>query len=248
MQRIILLFIGCLILTSCRGTTSQVDEGVKEENISLINEYEKEINRLKNENFELKERLAKASAKDIEVPTEEVSEVSPNPEELIIIDNYQFRISIKGTKNLEDGVILIMESLGKDEDVTWMKVWDKIDVTELAINSEPSIFNEEVYIVVDGSLYIINAEDGEVRMVVEDVGKSYSAPVMNKDGIVFTIGQYEPYVTAIDSNGSILWQITDEAFSHAWKHELVNGDLVVDVMSGTYTMNNDGSIFSFVAD
>lgn len=250
MRKMFLIILCCVILSSCSDSdTSTVVEDDKELQIeSIVEDYEEKLNTLNEENKNLAAQLDSLSEKYRELQNEERPEVIVDSDDLMIVDGNRFRISMAGGKVLEDGVAIIFESYDEDNYLTWLKIWEGIDVTELSLISQPTLYQDKVYIVVDGNLNILNLETGKTVMVINNVGKSDAAPVIDEDGTVFTIGQYEPYVTAINEEGNKIWQITDEELTHAFKIEIVDDLLQVETLNGMFILTLDGEIESFTND
>jgi len=247
---IISIVISCLVFSSCSSSDKNYEDqsDLDVQMDSLRNEYEEKINLLIEDNTNLESQVDGLHDRIRELFNEEKPEVLIDSDDLISIDENKFRIAMAGGKVLEDGVIVIFELYDEDNYLIWLKTWEHIDVTELSLNSYPTVFQGDLYIVVDGSLNIIDLITGDTKMIVDDVGKSEAAPVIDENGTVFTIGQYEPFVTAIDNEGEIIWQIRDKELTHAYEIKIDNDVLLVETLSGTCTLTKDGEINSISKD
>lgn len=250
MRKIFLVFLCCVILSSCSDSnTKTVVEDDKELQIeSIIEDYQDKLNTLNEENKNLAAQLDRLSERYRELLNEERPDVIVDSDDLMIVDGNRFRISIAGGKVLEDGVIIIFESYDAENYLSWLKIWEGIDVSELSLISQPTFYQDKVYIVVDGDLNILNLETGKTVMVINNVGKSDAAPVIDEDGTVFTIGQYAPYVTAINEEGIKIWQITDEELTHTIKVDIVDDLLQVETLRGMFILTKDGKVERFTDD
>lgn len=246
MRGLLVVLMCTVVLISCAdsGSSTIVEDDCKQQIEVIVNEYEEELNSLDREIDSLSSRLDEMTEKYMDLLAEEKPEVIVDTDDLLLVGDNIFRISSAGAKVLEDGLIIILECYEKDYSLRWIEVWKGIQVTELSIYSQPIIFKDTLYIVVDGNLNIISVETGETLKIVEEVGKSFSSTVIDVNGTIYTIGQYEPYVTAIDASGNILWQIRDEVLCYACEVEIVGNRLKVETLSGIFILTMDGNIES----
>lgn len=122
----------------------------------------------------------------------------------------------------------------------WIKPWEGIHISEVPPYSQFVIKDEILYIVVSGTLYTLNAETGEVYWSVGDVGHAFVAPLVDEDGKIFTVGQYTPYISAVDPDGNVLWQERDSELNGAGDIYLDDDALVVQCLAGTFRYSKDG--------
>lgn len=240
----VLLCFGCIFLIACNKTQSITEkpEISTEKMESIVNEYENNIDQLIEENAELKLELEKMTEALEDLKEKNKAEVIVDTNDLISVDNHKFRISFAGQEVLEDGIVIVLEAYDSENHVSWIKTWEGIQVSELPLISQPAIYEKKVYIVIDGNLNIINLKTGEILNIIEAVGHSDASPIVDQMGTVFTIGQYKPYVTAINVEGKIIWQINDEEFLNAYGIELIDHMLHIKTFNGIYILDKDGAI------
>lgn len=238
------LCFSCIFLIACNKTQNITEkpEISTEEMESIVNEYESNIDQLVEENADLKLELKKMTDVLEELKEKNKTEVIVDTHDLISVDGHKFRISFAGQAVLEDGIIIVLEAYDSENQVSWIKTWEEIQVSELPLISHPAIYDKKVYIVIDGNLNIINLKTGEILNIIETVGHSDASPIIDPKGTVFTIGQYKPYVTAINTKGRIIWQIKDDEFLNAYGIELIDQMLHIKTFNGTYILNKDGVI------
>jgi hypothetical protein len=87
----------------------------------------------------------------------------------------------------------------------WEKSWKNIMQTELPVASSYTIWNNTVYIEVEGNLYAADLYTGAIKWKDVGVGAT-DAPVVDQDGTIYCSGFYGPDITAITQDGKIKWQ------------------------------------------
>jgi hypothetical protein len=240
----LLLCFCCIFLIACNKPQNLAEkpERSTEEMESILNEYENNIDQLIEENADLKLQLEKMTEALEDLKEKDTTEIIVDTKDLITVDGHRFRISYAGQEVLEDGIVIVLEAYDSENQVLWIKTWEGIQVSELPLISQPSIYENKIYIVIDGNLNIINLKTGEILKTIETVGHSDASPMIDQKGTVFTIGQYKPYVTAINAEGKIIWQIEDDKFLNAYAIELIDQMLQIKTFNGTYILNKDGAV------
>jgi outer membrane protein assembly factor BamB len=229
MKKGILVVLMVVLLTGCLGNNdvdaSKLEADIEAKNVEIaklnetITELEGKIEYLRN--------LLGSTEKDIF-------------DSKVQVGDMYFQYYSTGGKYLEDGIVLILEAYDENQELIWIKPWEGIHISEVAPYSPFVIRDDILYIVVSGTLYTINVDTGEVHWSVEDVGHSSVAPLVDEDGRIFMVGQYTPYISAVDANGSILWRERDKELNGSAEISFENGTLLVKCLKGTFRYSKDG--------
>jgi outer membrane protein assembly factor BamB len=228
-KKVMLIFLMAVLLNGCSNNNDvnarnlEADIEAKNEEIARLNETISELEG----RIEYLRSLLGSTEKDIFDSRVQVGDMY-----------YQYYSA--GGKYLEDGIVLILEAYDENQDIIWIKPWEGIHISELDPYSPFIIRDDILYIVVSGDLYTINVNTGEVYWSVEEVGHSSVAPLVDEDGQIFTIGQYTPYITAIDSQGKIIWQESDNELNGAGDIKFDNDTLIVECLAGTFIYSKNG--------
>jgi hypothetical protein len=246
LQSMVLLLIIVLLV----GCNDSVDNEIGTEK---INQYESNIKKLTDENATLlieKEELVSEYNELMEINNElradntnlkeETVEDEVDIDAFIVVDEYKYKISFLGGRYLEDGIIIMLEAYSNKDEQIWIKTWNGIQVSELATHSEMEVYNGKVYIVVDGVLNIIDNETGYTRLMISDLGKSFQKPVIDKEGNIYVVGQYNPYLTVINNQGVVLWQVNEDEYAWADNVEVFEDRIELRTISGVYKFTLDG--------
>jgi hypothetical protein len=102
----------------------------------------------------------------------------------------------------------------------------------------------EVYIVVDGVLNIIDNETGNTRLMIPGLGKSFHKPIIDEEGNVYVVGQYNPFLTVINNQGEVLWQVNEDEYAWANSVEILEDRIELSTISGVYQFTFDGERIS----
>lgn len=159
-----IIIILILLVTSC--TTADVEEEVKEssnfqdEMMALKADLEERLEVLGSENDRLKKEISDIQKKHNKEIIDLKSSIIVDKDDLFQVDNHTFRIDIIGKEILEDGVIVILEGYDGLK-LQWVKTWESIQVAELALISGLTLWEDKVYVVVDGNLNIIDLVSGK---------------------------------------------------------------------------------------
>ena len=229
MKKGILVFLMAILLTGCSGN-NDVDASKLEAVIEVKNE---EIAKLNETITELEGRIK--NLRSLLGSTEK--EIFDSK---VQVGDMYFQYYSTGGKYLEDGIVLILEAYDENQELIWIKPWEGIQISELDPYSPLIIRDDILYIVVSGDLYTINVNTGEVYWSVEDVGHSSVAPLVDDEGKIFTIGQYTPFISAVDSEGIIMWQVRDEEFWGVNSIEFEGDSLVIECLAGTCRFSKSG--------
>jgi outer membrane protein assembly factor BamB len=229
MKKVIMIFIIAVLLSGCVNNSDTAEPDLN----SKIDVKNEEI-------AELKENISELEFR-IEYLRKQLSSTEKDIfDSRVQVGDMYYQYYSTGGKYLEDGIVLILEAYDENQEVIWIKPWEGIQITELDPYSPFIIRDDILYIVVSGSLYTINVNTGEVYWSVEDVGHSHVAPLVDDEGKIFTIGQYTPYITAIDSEGEIIWQERDNELNGAGDIKFDNETLIVECLAGTFMYSKNG--------
>jgi len=241
------LIIG-LLLTGCAGSSLEIDEQLKD----ITQSYEEKIDDLESK-YELelnkKDEVIAHIEKNVEEVTREhrklldelkVKEDNFNKTISPVEDKF-VRLYSEGSKYLEDGIVCILEVYDSSMDLTWMASWNGLQVSELATYSEYNVVNGVLYIVVDGMLYTMDFITGEELWTLDDIGYPFVAPLIDQEGMIFTICQYAPYISAIDSKGNLLWQENSDLLYGTNKIEFDGDYLLIDCFEGIIKYDKKGN-------
>ena len=229
MKKGILVFLIAVLLTGCSGNNDvdaiklEADIEAKNDEIAKLNETITELEG----RIEYLRSLLDSTEKDIF-------------DSKVQVGDMYFQYYSTGGKYLEDGIVLILEAYDENQELIWIKPWEGIQISELDPYSPFIIIDDILYIVVSGDLYTINVNTGEVYWSVEDVGQSSVAPLVDDEGKIFTIGQYTPFISAVDSEGTIIWQVRNEEFWAANSIEFEGDSLVIECLAGTFRFSKSG--------
>jgi len=238
----LLLFVGCTRQNVDDNAKSEVIDDLREQ-IEVLNEqYDEEINTL-NEKIELLTVDNEELLQSVEEPIT-IVDAERKTQDVIERDNKHFKLYSAGTTYLEDGIIIILESYTDDMDMNWIYTWNRIDVGTLDTHSDIEVSDDKVYIVVNDELNVLDAITGNLIMSAKDVGMSGERPLIDSEGTVYVLGQFDPYVSAIDKFGNVLWQLNDEKLYGSQKGRINNGVIEFSTMNGDVKVNVDGEIIS----
>lgn len=149
-------------------------------------------------------------------------------QETINVDSYTVNVSLYA----ED----------ENQNRLWSREWDSIQLTELPPVSSYVIYNENVYIEVQGALYALDIYTGKELWNEITVG-SIKHPVIDTDGTIYCSGYYGPFITAISDDGKIKWQLNsnpkDEDNNKIyWPYDIIiNEDTIYVMFDGTQNPN-----------
>ena len=205
MKKVTMILIVVVLLSGCvndRGNTEHDLNAMIDEKNQEIAELNKTVSELEGRIEYLRSQLSK-------------TDKSISDSKVQVGDKY-YQYYTAGGRYLEDGIVLILEAYDENQELLWIKPWEGIQISEVSPYSKFVIRDEILYIVVSGTLYTINTETGEVYWSVDEIGHSDAAPLVDDYGNIFTIGQYPPYISAIDENGNILWQERDSELHGAY--------------------------------
>ncbi|SHI05751.1 NADase-type glycan-binding domain-containing protein [Clostridium grantii] len=109
-------------------------------------------------------------------------------------------------------------ALNENGDKVWERNWDNLELTELDVMS-PITETEDgiIYVEVYSKLYAIERSTGNELWGDVLVGSGI-APLVDKDGTIYCIGYYGPFITAISPDGSVKW--TRDYEEIYWPYEL----------------------------
>lgn len=252
MRSIIICIILFVILAGCskNGEYIEVTQHQKEmkelqavaDNIlaNQKSENEKEmvvknqrIKYLESQMSEIEQQVKKLSANE-HIFDEDFVEVS--------YEDMTIRQSTAGSKNLEDGIICVLQAFDKDKELVWIQSWGGLQVSELPTFSKVSIVEDRIYIVVCKELSALDVNTGEIIWSVADTGSDYEAPIVSDEGVIYVAGQYAPYLTAVDKEGTVLWKIEAEELLGANSLTLHDAYLSVKCNNGVVKVGKDGTI------
>lgn len=155
-----------------------------------------------------------------------------------------YSLTTYGTEYLEDGVVLILIVYNQNNEISWSKSWNRIDITELAFHSPVTVNKDTLYIVVDNTMYSFDTKTGEKYLEVKDVGSSEKEPLLDDSGKIYLISQIKPYITAVSKDGNVIWQNSHDSLLGAYDICLENNYLNVKTIGGEYTIDLNGKLLS----
>lgn len=136
-----------------------------------------------------------------------------------VIDRGNISLNINESVNQEKASIdLSISGVDNTGKQVWERSWKDVLLTELDPYSETASFNNTAYIEISGMLYGLNMMDGTDVFEPVMVG-SIPTPIINDLGEVFCAGYYGPFLTKVDTNGKILWQISDSETMY-WPYDV----------------------------
>jgi hypothetical protein len=156
-------------------------------------------------------------------------------------DGSVYKVYTEGTDYLEDGIVCVIEVLDQNGKTIWRYMWEGIDVSEVASHSPITIVGKRIYIVVDGELIAMEKESGRILWRCDQVGYSFQSPLVGNDGTIYTIGQYEPYLTAVSHEGKLKWQLISDEMYGIEQLGVCNDYLVVNLKGEILLFDKDGN-------
>lgn len=250
-----IILISCLCLVGCTNfsdkDTEKVEE-IEEQYEEKIAEFEKKIIDI-NLNYETEMKLKDDALKLAEFKVESLTNkknsmlasIEEEKEEynatFIPFNNRFIRQYSQGQAYLEDGVVAILEVYDNSKNLTWMKTWNGIHISEVSHYSLASVKENILYVIVDGILYVYNYDTGDLIWSLDDVGHPFTAPLIDEDGTIFTISQYVPYVSAIDKDGNFLWQERSDFYYGVSDIKFDGDNLLIDCFEGIMTFDKKGN-------
>jgi len=243
-----LIFIAIILFLAGCTSSKEVDE--------LKLSYEASLNKMESskesELYDLKLKLMHLTSKYEELKkdydllyNEKSDKELTKGQELefndIIFDDKTIRIYTDGVTYLKNGIDCIIEVFKNDISI-WSKVWEGVEVTEINIYSPLTVVKDRIYIVIASNLNVLDINTGDIIWTVDDVGSSHIAPIVDSNGCIYIIGQYAPYLTAIDSNGELKWQIESEEL-YGIQNVIIQEELLtLEVFDKFIVVNKDGRI------
>jgi len=130
--------------------------------------------------------------------------------DMVEIEGLKYGISSVGGKVLEDGITFLLAVYNEDDDVAWVKSWNGIEVTELMYYSGIEVSGNEIYIVVNYTLYVIDIENGNILWETPNVSSPEHAPIIDVDGSIYLVSERKPYLIKISSDGTVMWRLNSD--------------------------------------
>jgi len=151
-----------------------------------------------------------------------------------------YELTTYGTDYLEDGIVIVLAVYNEANEISWIESWNGVQVATQATFSSITINEDRIYIVVSGILFALDKVSGETLWKVSDIGSSFERPTVDKDGNIFIVGQYSPYISAITSDGELLWQEINDELDGAYTIELIDDLLLVKCLGGEFKYDKYG--------
>jgi outer membrane protein assembly factor BamB len=173
---------------------------------------------------------------------EDVETIEDNSkEEIVEEENLKIEQRAEDIGNYE--VNAYVYALNESGEKVWEKAWEKLKLTELDVMSGIAETNDGViYVEVYGDLYAIDKNTGNELWGQVAVGATQT-PVVDKDGTIYCIGYYGPFITAISPEGSTKW--TRNYQEIYWPYEIYLSDSKIYVR---YESSEEDGLAIFLKD
>lgn len=235
MKNIIVVIIFSLLITGCNKSDTDVEALKRLFNDSIDSlklNHELELKEKNDEINLLKQKLEEQEGKSNQFD-KNLIEVKKNGK--------TFNLYTTGLEYLEDGIICILEAYDSNNELIWLRAWNGLQVSELDTHSLITIYENKIYIVVSGELNAIDISTGNNLWSVANLGRSSEAPLVDTDGTIYIIGQYKPYLSAISSEGKVLWQVNSDELSGTYSVSFENNNLIVKCVKGELKYDKSGN-------
>lgn len=207
--------------------------------------YEEQIASSSIDVLELEEKLERFSSENIKMKriifnkTDDTNSLYDD----IYLEDKVIKLYSEGTDKLEDGIICVLEVFDNNNNIIWHVSWEELQVSELEVYTPVTVIKDRIYIVVSGELNAININTGQILWEPIFVGSPNHPPRVSEDGHIYVTGQNGPFLTAINKEGIVEWQVESEDMSLSSDVAIFNEYILVEWIGGIAVFDKDGIMF-----
>ncbi|MEA1974173.1 MAG: PQQ-binding-like beta-propeller repeat protein [Bacillota bacterium] len=160
----------------------------------------------------------------------------------IYLEDKVIKLYSERTNKLEDGIICVLEVFDNNNNIIWDVSWGELQVTELPVYSPVAVVKDKIYIVVSGELNALDINTGQVLWKSVFVGLQSHPPRVSEDGHIYVTGIYGPFLTSINKEGIVEWQVELEEMAWSFDVAICNNYILVEWSGGIAVFDKDGNM------
>ncbi len=142
-----------------------------------------------------------------------------------------------------------LTALDKNGKTVWVRSFSLEELTSQAAVSPAAISGDRVYVQLSGTLYALLLTDGQTIWQAEDIGAGLCAPLVDHDGTIYVTGYEGPDLSAISSDGIVLWTASSGSGEYYWANGLsFEGDLIKVTYQSKQGQSDDALLFTKSGD